>query len=197
MLTTLQDRPWNDPGPRRGQPAEVRTHLPILRAVILDFSAVNNVDVSAVQNLVDVRNQLDRYASPATVGWHFANITSRWTRRALASAGFGYPKNNSSELNWKSIFSVADFDDSISSGNSNAQEKPKYDVEHQSKDDEVTRDSPHRAAPAYDEKKGGNITVTGKSVPLYGVNRPFFHVDVFAAVEAALAVVEQDEAQQL
>ena len=158
MLTTLQDRPWNDPGPRRGQPAEVRTHLPILRAVILDFSAVNNVDVSAVQNLVDVRNQLDRYASPATVGWHFANITSRWTRRALASAGFGYPKNNSPELNWKSIFSVADFDDSISSGNSNAQEKPKYDVEHQSKDDEVTRDSPHRAAPAYDEKKGGNIT---------------------------------------
>ncbi|KAH6718328.1 sulfate transporter family-domain-containing protein [Leptodontidium sp. MPI-SDFR-AT-0119] len=188
----LGDRPWNDPGPRRGQPAEVRTHLPILRAVILDFSAVNNVDVSAVQNLVDVRKQLDRYASPATVGWHFANITSRWTRRALASAGFGYPKSNSPELNWKSIISIADFDDSVSTINS--QEKPKYDVEHQTKDDEIRSDSAPHAAPAY-EKTGANVTVTGKSVPLYGVNRPFFHVDIFAAVEAALAVVEQDEAQ--
>lgn len=152
---------------------------------------MNNVDVSAVQNLVDVRNQLDRYASPATVGWHFANITSRWTRRALASAGFGYPKSNSPELNWKSIISVADFDDSVSTINS--QEKPKYDVE-QTKDDEITSDSNPRSAPAY-EKAGANVTVTGKSLPLYGVNRPFFHVDVFAAVEAALAVVEQDDAQ--
>ncbi|CZS91370.1 hypothetical protein WAI453_011655 [Rhynchosporium graminicola] len=185
----LGDRPWNDPGPRRGQPAEARTHLPILRAIIFDFSAVNNVDVSSVQNLVDVRHQLDRYASPATVGWHFANISSRWTRRALASAGFGYAKSNSPELNWKSIISVAEFDDSASTINS--QEKRKLDIEHQSQDDEIRGDSAPRA-PAY-EKSSANVTVTGKSVPLYGFNRPFFHIDVFAAVEAALLVVEQDE----
>ncbi len=186
----LGDRPWNDPGPKRGQPAEVRTHLPILRAVILDFSAVNNVDVSSVQNLVDVRNQLDRYASPATVGWHFANITSRWTRRALASAGFGYPKSNSPELSWKSVISVADFDDSVSPNQS--QEKVRNDVEHQTKDDVIRSDS-SPTAPVY--QKGANATVTGKTVPLYGVNRPFFHVDVLASVEAPLAVVEQDDAQ--
>ncbi|PVH69423.1 hypothetical protein DL98DRAFT_598664 [Cadophora sp. DSE1049] len=114
----------------------------------------------------------------------------------ISSADAGADKkersNLSPELNWKSIISVADFDDSASTINS--QEKPKYDVEHQTKDDEITRDSAPRAAPAY-EKNGANVTVTGKSIPLYGVNRPFFHVDVFAAVEAALAVLEQDEAQ--
>ncbi|CZR61645.1 related to sulfate permease 2 [Phialocephala subalpina] len=145
----LGDRPWNDPGPRRGQPAEVRTHLPILRAVILDFSAVNNVDVSSVQNLVDVRKQLDRYASPSPVGWHFANITSRWTRRALASAGFGYPKSNSPDLNWKSIISVADFDDSLSSSQSN--EKSASDVENQGKEDEITASVPGVRIPSYEK----------------------------------------------
>jgi sodium-independent sulfate anion transporter 11 len=41
--------------------------LPALRAIILDFAAVNNVDVTSVKNLIDVRNQLDRWASPDSV----------------------------------------------------------------------------------------------------------------------------------
>ncbi|KAI9825779.1 MAG: Sulfate permease 2 [Phylliscum demangeonii] len=85
------DRPWNDPGPRRGQVEVIDTHRPTLKAIIIDFSSVNNVDVTSVQHLIDVRNQLDRWAAPDTVEWHFACITNRWTKRALASAGFGYP----------------------------------------------------------------------------------------------------------
>jgi solute carrier family 26 (sodium-independent sulfate anion transporter), member 11 len=49
------DRPWNNPGPRAGKPEPDRSHLPTLKAIILDFAAVNNVDVTSVQNLIDVR----------------------------------------------------------------------------------------------------------------------------------------------
>lgn len=79
------DRPWNDPDFASADDS----HLPILRAIILDFSAVNNVDVTCIQNLIDVRTQLDRRSAPVFVQWHFANIKNRWTRRALNAAGFG------------------------------------------------------------------------------------------------------------
>jgi sodium-independent sulfate anion transporter 11 len=117
------DRPWNDPGPSRRKlkaaaaagidaaTAEgVDTTLPTLKAIILDFSSVNHVDITSVQQLIDVRNQLDRYASPDTVDWHIACISNRWAKRALAAAGFGYPtiRPDVPHLRWKSIFSVAE-----------------------------------------------------------------------------------------
>lgn len=34
------DRPWNDPGPRKGAVIEDDSHKPLLRAVVLDFSGV-------------------------------------------------------------------------------------------------------------------------------------------------------------
>jgi solute carrier family 26 (sodium-independent sulfate anion transporter), member 11 len=41
-LTRLIDRPWNDSGPRRGgkDHAADDLHKPLLRALVLDFSAV-------------------------------------------------------------------------------------------------------------------------------------------------------------
>ncbi|KAK2733966.1 Sulfate permease 2 [Myotisia sp. PD_48] len=107
----LGDRPWNNPGPRRGQKEADNSHLPTLKAIIFDFSSVNNVDVTSIQNLIDVRNQLERYATPQAVHWHFAHINNRWTKRALASAGFGYPTppptSEGGSARWKPIFSVA------------------------------------------------------------------------------------------
>lgn len=172
----LGDRPWNDPGPRRGQPVVLNTNLPILKAVILDFSAVNQVDVSSIQNLVDVRNQLDRYAAPATVSWHIAHITSPWTRRALAAAGFGYPKYNSVESQWKPIISLAEADDFA------VHEKPR-DVENP--DEEISE----KHVKAESSPSGSRKSVA----PLYGVNRPFFHVDVASALESANAIIEANE----
>ncbi|KAK4153391.1 sulfate transporter family-domain-containing protein [Chaetomidium leptoderma] len=114
------DRPWNDPGPSRrklkaaaaasASALEVDTTLPTLKAIILDFSSVNHVDITSVQQLIDVRNQLDRYAAPDTVDWHIACISNRWAKRALAAAGFGYPtmRPDVPHLRWKSIFSVAE-----------------------------------------------------------------------------------------
>ena len=124
------DRPWNDPGPSRSSKKaaqrmrvgeeeiwesfyeEEEDGLPTLKAVILDFSSVNHMDITSVQRLIDVRNQLDRYAAPGVVDWHFACISNRWTKRALASAGFGYwtdgATGESRQSQWRSIFSVAE-----------------------------------------------------------------------------------------
>ncbi|RMZ87525.1 hypothetical protein DV736_g5246, partial [Chaetothyriales sp. CBS 134916] len=109
------DRPWNNPGPRKGLADDTSSHLPILKAVILDFASVNNIDVTSVQNLIDVRNQLDRYASPGVVQWHFASVNNRWSKRALAAAGFGYPSVPDEEYSrWKPIFSIAEIGGSAS-----------------------------------------------------------------------------------
>src|SRR5690554_551940 len=65
--------------------------LPSLRAVVLDFSSVNNLDITAVQGLSHLRTTLDAHAAPDVVDWHIASVQNRWTRRTLAIAGFGYP----------------------------------------------------------------------------------------------------------
>ena len=116
------DRPWNDPGPSRRKlkaaaaagvdagTMDLDPNLPTLKAIILDFSSVNHVDITSVQQLIDVRNQLDRYAAPDTVDWHIACISNRWAKRALAAGAFGYPTKRPDvpHLRWKSIFSVAE-----------------------------------------------------------------------------------------
>jgi sodium-independent sulfate anion transporter 11 len=85
------DRPWNDPGPRPGQEhvlAELDASKPLLKAVILDFQAVANLDTTGVQNLVDARKEVEKWADRA-VEFHFSGILSPWIRRALIAAGFG------------------------------------------------------------------------------------------------------------
>ncbi|KAI9501437.1 sulfate transporter family-domain-containing protein [Coemansia spiralis] len=98
---SLGNRPWNDPGPRHKDESDVDPSLPLLRAIVLDFTGVSNVDITSIQNLVDVRKQLDRYANDI-VSWHFAGIKSPWTRRALIAGGFG-----SSDSATRTVFSVA------------------------------------------------------------------------------------------
>jgi sodium-independent sulfate anion transporter 11 len=176
--TKIGDRPWNDPGPRRGQPINLDDDRPILRAIVLDFSSVNHVDVTSIQGLVDVRNQLDRYAAPEVVEWHFASINSRWTKRGLTSAGFGYISTDRvrARSHWTPVYSFAAVDDVTNSPDP----KVRDDLE---------------AVPEEIERSGGGNRSQGKGLPaklttVHGQNRPFFHIDVLAAVEAALAGVE-------
>ncbi|KAK4057854.1 Sulfate permease 2 [Microbotryomycetes sp. JL221] len=93
------DRPWNDPGPNYFQRRKAKTGAdetraaaeatkPILRAVVFDFSSVSNIDSTSVQNLVDLRRFLERYAGGPVV-FHFASILSPWIKRALLAGGFG------------------------------------------------------------------------------------------------------------
>jgi sodium-independent sulfate anion transporter 11 len=53
--------------------------LPLLHAVILDFSAVNNVDATGLQTLVDVRNQLERYAGQRVL-FYFTHVHPQYRR---------------------------------------------------------------------------------------------------------------------
>lgn len=88
-------------GPRRGFTQEEidSDKRPVLRAVILDFSAVASIDTTGVQCLVDTRRQLCKYAD-REVEFHFANIISPWVRRSLLAGGFGtgQPKAGLPEL---------------------------------------------------------------------------------------------------
>ncbi|KAF8759798.1 Sulfate permease [Rhizoctonia solani] len=77
--------------PRRGaqvDAAAADASKPILRAVVLDFSAVAHIDTTGVQNLMDTRKELERWAD-RPIEFHFASILSPWIRRALVAGGFG------------------------------------------------------------------------------------------------------------
>lgn len=217
------DRPWNNPGPRRGKSEPDRSHLPTLKAVILDFSSVNNVDVTSVQNLIDVRNQLDRYAAPNVVQWHLACINNRWTKRALASAGFGYPTDATPEYSrWKPIFSVAEIGGSTSAAAA-AEQDTNRRLSRQVRDEEQGGGRRRRSSVA--EKSDGispdsykddstDSTTNGhdlhreisnskaysrqqtRKVVVQGLNRPFFHLDLTIALQAAITNIEHQERLQ-
>jgi sodium-independent sulfate anion transporter 11 len=206
------DRPWNDPGPTRAERkilvAQTTTSpLPTLRAIILDFSAVNNVDVTSVQNLIDVRNQLDRWASPDTVQWHFAHVQNRWTKRALVAAGFGFPAISDGQTpRWqRSIFDVAEIMGAVPGSGGQSQRAGSGDW---SKDleagvrlqegsassssmglaeegiERVQTEKEARVNPR--GRRGRSGVGTGLAV-VDGTNRPFFHVDLTSALKCAMA----------
>ncbi|PYH96398.1 sulfate/bicarbonate/oxalate exchanger SAT-1 [Aspergillus ellipticus CBS 707.79] len=206
------DRPWNDPAPRKGKAEESRSQRPILRAIILDFSSVNNVDVTSIQNLIDVRNQLDLYASPRTVQWHFAHINNRWTKRALAAAGFGYPTPTSDDgfHRWKPIFSVAEIEGRASAAAHAEMVNNEQAHQHAAKRD-LEEGLKHGAHATEHETHGIDIEASSdgsstqddklqrdlkdskayqlrrKVAVVQGINRPFFHIDLTSALESALA----------
>ncbi|KAJ5758200.1 uncharacterized protein N7511_006894 [Penicillium nucicola] len=180
------DRPWNDSGPRRGKEgSDDHSHLPMLQAVILDFSSVNNVDVTSIQNLID---------------------------RGLAAAGFGYPTPVSNEgfHRWKPIFSVAEIEgkasaaahaelinnqreqayhkhEDVESGlksQSSATERETHGIETSSAEshDVITEDKFQRDitdSKAYRSRR--------KVALVQGMNRPFFHIDLTSALQSAVA----------
>ncbi|EMD94246.1 hypothetical protein COCC4DRAFT_163382 [Bipolaris maydis ATCC 48331] len=216
----LGDRPWNDPGPRRGKDTAVEDNRPTLKAIILDFSSVNNVDLTAIQNLIDVRNQLDKYAAPDTVDWHFCNINNRWTKRSLAAAGFGYYTPDLPESGvahrWKPIFSVAEIGGSDSAA---AQAEACQNLLAQrtlsqirTQDVEAAHGGGSGGAQAADisdsatsetdsfnkqleDSKAYEVSQgtrnRGRIAVVQGLNRPLFHVDVTAALNSALANVQR------
>jgi sodium-independent sulfate anion transporter 11 len=211
----LGDRPWNNPGPRRGKMEEDRSSLPTLKAIILDFRSVNNIDVTSIQNLIDVRNQLDRYTAPEVVQWHIACINNRWTKRALASAGFGYPTLPAEEYHrWKPIFSVAEIGGSSSAAaaaeiQSNLHQRPntgRSDVEAQRNgkpvvlEDKIDKDSSRSSddldlqkeisrSKAYSRPKA----TTKKIAVIHALNRPLFHIDLTSALQSAIANLKSEE----
>jgi solute carrier family 26 (sodium-independent sulfate anion transporter), member 11 len=161
---------------------------PILRAVVLDFSSVNHLDVTSVQSLIDVRNQLDNYAAPEIVEWHFASVNNRWSRRALAVAGFGYPSVQAIEKlgKWKPIFSVASID---AADSSQATPTTTHRTSEKGDEEDQITSAPHTA---FSPADGGVARVKDGSnlAAIQGMNWPFFHIDISAAVESAVLNAE-------
>ncbi|KID77354.1 Sulfate permease 2 [Metarhizium brunneum] len=199
------DRPWSNPGP--GKSAKSRQDLevdrrPTLRAIILDFSSVNNVDITSVQRLIDVRNQLDMYASPGVVDWHVACINNRWTKRALMAGGFGIPTKTDDGLHhrWRSIFSVAEIGGKDSAAAlaevaANERELQASQSRMSELDEEMgqSSDSEEGLPKPGDEKAEGAAKQKRRGAVVHGLNRPLFHVDLTSAVQSAIANVEARE----
>lgn len=209
------DRPWNEPPNKKTAKTPgclEEQDLPLLRAVICDFSTVNQVDSSAVEGLVDMRTQLDRWAAPAAVEWHFSGIRSRWTRRALVAAGFGYPSAVTSGGFW-----VPGFD--VGATTSVAEPTPEVHKKHLVSNAGVTEgvdifDAKTRVNSredlvdcelglgAHAAMASGTATPVssrtrkscdtddeacrGKYAPVFGIDRPFFHVGLESAVPNAV-----------
>ncbi|CAI7577828.1 unnamed protein product [Penicillium viridicatum] len=193
---TTGDRPWNDPGPTRAErkilmAEEAPTSpLPTLRAIILDFASINN-------------------ASPDTVQWHFVHVHNRWTKRALAAVGFGFPAvADGSAPRWqRSIFNVAEILDGslpgpMSHSHVGESEDWSKDVEDGLKVQEssasssvmgvsgdeiqVVQTSERDAKVNAHRRRGRSGVGTGMAV-VDGINRPFFHVDLTSALKSAMA----------
>lgn len=85
MNKSDSDRAWNHSAQTHDFDA---LQLPVLEALILDFSAVCRLDATALQILATARDTVDRYAG-SSVEWHFTGLQSESVRRALLHAGFG------------------------------------------------------------------------------------------------------------
>lgn len=197
------DRPWNDPGPRRGHPVESHEDRPVLKAIILDFSAVNNVDITSVQQLIDVRNQLDRYTAPSVVDWHFSSIGNRWTKRALVAAGFGYPTlghADGSVERWKPIFSLTEIGGSDSAAAVAENERNEKELNEQrtrerarpsASGDAIVGDSD--SGLSVGDLKGTTMKNRSRHALVTGLNRPLFHIDLTSALQSAIINIKTRE----
>ncbi|KAF5248512.1 hypothetical protein FANTH_5913 [Fusarium anthophilum] len=194
------DRPWNNPGPRKSAKRPVNSDpdsaLPTLKAVILDFSSVNNVDITSIQRLIDLRNQLDSYASPDGVDWHFACINNRWSKRALVSAGFGVPykpNEGTAPRRWKSIFSVAEIGGKDSAA-AIVQETDLDEItpKHMDNTDEEPLIGGFSSVKSYGSMSSGDLEKQKRrGAVVHGLDKPLFHVDLTSALQNAITNVEE------
>jgi sodium-independent sulfate anion transporter 11 len=183
------DHLWCDALPSKKSDEE-RSDLPILKALVLDFSTVNVIDITSLLGLIDLRSTLDRYAAPAMVEWHFAGVHNSWTRRALSFAGFGFPASNSVDGlgNWCPAYTVA-------TSLVGATEDEQHDLGILQRDIRASEQKAQRTSSTAQLQTPSNSALSKSSAPLaepplmsplYGVDRPFFHLDLHDAVDAAV-----------
>lgn len=214
MFERKGDRPWNNPGPRKtakSRQTREEAELPRLKAIILDFSSVNNVDITSVQRLIDVRNQLDKYTAPEVVDWHIACINNRWTKRALIAGGFGIPTTPTDGVphRWRSIFSVAEIggkDSAAAVAEESAVDRDLALRHSRVVDEEMAKggdlassdfDETVPASTGFIDEKPTNVAAAlrqrRKGAVVSGLDRPLFHIDLTSAVQSAISNVEARE----
>jgi solute carrier family 26 (sodium-independent sulfate anion transporter), member 11 len=183
---TLGDRPWNEGFvPRsmakywQNQDDDVR---PILRAIVLDFSAVANVDSTSVQSLIDTRQQLEKYAD-RQVEFHFAAVLSPWVRRALVAGGFGVgnPTHRIVEVAPINATGLGAEDPNLDPEGQFQRRRTKHDIKDPEAQDYIGE---------IPEADGGGRTYDPDVLPVAPTNFPFFHLDIDDAVKAAEKIPE-------
>ncbi|OBZ75180.1 hypothetical protein A0H81_04563 [Grifola frondosa] len=159
-LIKMSDRPWNDPGPKPGQDENAENlQKPVLHAIVLDFSGISHIDTTAVQSLIDTRNEVEKWADKS-VEFHFATILSPWIRRALIAGGFGMG-TPASDVPME-IAPVVPY----RGGRLEHTDDDKFgDLE--TADIDIQE------------------TIPGEAAPIVPENTPFFHFDLVSAVRAA------------
>lgn len=173
---------------------------------------MNYVDVTSVQLLIDTRNQLNRWAAPDTVEWHFACITNRWTKRALVSAGFGYPTPSTSQYrHWKPIFSVAEIGgfnppagmaDACEARKAPDQQQRRPSQRLEGKTDDDDGDKIDESSPDVTETDLAKVATTNvykkssRVAFVHGINRPLFHIDLTSALQSAISNAEWKREEQ-
>lgn len=176
------DRLWCDTPPTE-KLIEASSSLPVLRAVVLDFSTVNILDITSIDGLKSLRDTLDRHAAPALVEWHFAGVHNRWTRKALAFAGFGFPATITAGHtgNWCPAYTVTT---SLAGATDDERKEIEASQQHiQSRDEEQGKESTDTHAL---EMQSTSTSEKRRFYPTHGVDRPFFHLDLHDAVDAAV-----------
>lgn len=171
--------------------------------------------MTSVQTLIDVRNQLDRYTTPEVVQWHIASVNNRWTKRALASAGFGYPTLPTEEYSrWKPIFNITEIGGANSAAAA-AEREMNRRLSHARDDLEIARPTSskndHQIAAnklrGDDSSSGSNKelqrelsnskayhrSTSRKVAVVHSLNRPLFHIDLTSALESAITNVQAQE----
>lgn len=143
----------------------------------LIISHSSQIDTTAIQALVDTRNEVERWADHP-VEWHFATVLSPWIRRALIAGGFG--TGSSSSRAPTEVVQVVHLGDVR--GPSPMLPEKASDVE---SGGIIEEDLRHRgsSSSAYGatDHPGGPITLQ---------NTPYFHFDVVSAVRAAESGLE-------
>jgi solute carrier family 26 (sodium-independent sulfate anion transporter), member 11 len=159
------------------------TELPVLRAIVIDCSTIHNIDITSVQGLVDVRNALDRWASPYSIEWHFGGLRNRWARRALTAVGFGQSatEDGHSIGSWTSILPLARTFDEAHEDRRRQSSTDDESIIGTQTSTEIESSSPVTLV----EKQGLR--------PVFPTDRPFFHADLDEAVTAALVNARRSE----
>lgn len=217
--TRKGDRAWNDPRPlvkpedlEAAQAAQAAGRK--LGAIALDFSAVNHLDSTGVQALLDLRLAIDRFVG-REVEWHFASLASPFIRNALIIGGFGKqngreshplellpvipPHRDGQQQQQHQQFQTSTGPSSLSSSDASIQsaaidivvtEKP-----HQMTEEKIEAvDALHQQQQAEEEHPGlsqhraSYYALLERGVPID--RYPFFHWDLEDAVRAATIASE-------
>ncbi|KAJ7172701.1 sulfate transporter family-domain-containing protein [Mycena filopes] len=174
------DRPWNDPGPsRHGADADqvANEKLPILHAIVIDLSSISHIDITAVQALIDTRNEVERWADHP-VEFHFATLLSPWIRRALIAGGFGTGVSASRVP--REIAQVVPYRGLSDAANGNELYRLRQDS-----DAEVGEVGDSKLGEEREEPGSPDPSVVDGYAPVVETDTPFFHLDLAAAVRAA------------